>query len=165
MFDLFHKLFESTFMPHGHCYLWDPGVVWTHVISDSLIGLAYVAITLTLVYVVHRIKDIPFQWVYLCFAVFIVACGMTHFMEVWNVWNANYWLAGFVKVVTAIASVGTALVLFPLVPKIATLAHSAQVAHERGVSLEAAHKELGRLYEKTRDLEQLKTQFFANVSH
>jgi hypothetical protein len=27
------------------------------------------------------------------FGVFIVACGMTHLMDVWNLWHAQYWLA------------------------------------------------------------------------
>ena len=39
---------EADFMPHGHCYLWKPGVVYTLVISDFLIGTAYVVISITL---------------------------------------------------------------------------------------------------------------------
>jgi hypothetical protein len=27
------------------------------------------------------------------FGVFIVACGMTHLMDVWYLWHAQYWLA------------------------------------------------------------------------
>ena len=165
MLDYLRNLFASTFMPHGHCYMWNAGLVWTHVVSDALIGLSYIAITATLIHLVRRVKDLPFQWIYVAFALFIVACGLTHLMEVWNVWHSHYWLAGAVKVVTAAASVGTALVLPPLVPKGVALAHASEVAHERGVKLEAAHGELAILYEKTKDLERLKTQFFANVSH
>lgn len=159
------RLFEQTFMPHGHCYLWEPPLVWLHVVSDALIGLAYVAITVTLIYLVRRIRDLPFQWMYLAFAVFIVSCGMTHLVEVWNVWHSHYWLAGVVKAVTALASVGTALLLPPLVPKALAMAEAAAVSHERGVKLETALQEIRTLYERTRELEQLKTQFFANVSH
>ncbi len=37
-------LFSSgPFMPHGYCYMWVPGLVWLHVISDSLIALAYLS--------------------------------------------------------------------------------------------------------------------------
>jgi hypothetical protein len=28
---------QQWFMPHGHCYLWKPGLVWLHVGSDTLI--------------------------------------------------------------------------------------------------------------------------------
>ena len=32
-------LFDSdSYMPHGHCYLWQPGVLWLHVIADGLIA-------------------------------------------------------------------------------------------------------------------------------
>ena len=70
------------FLPHGHCYLWKPALVWLHVTSDLLIGVSYVAISVTLAYLVKRIRDIPFNWMFLAFGLFIIACGMTHFMEV-----------------------------------------------------------------------------------
>ena len=56
-----------------------------------------------------------FGWMFLCFAVFIIACGTTHLMEIWNVWHGNYWLSGGVKAVTAMASVPTAFLLTRLV--------------------------------------------------
>ena len=76
-------LFSSgPFMPHGYCYMWVPGLVWLHVISDSLIALAYLSIPFTLAYFVRRRTDLPFNWMFLCFGVFILACGATHVMEV-----------------------------------------------------------------------------------
>ncbi|HEX4911251.1 MAG TPA: ATP-binding protein [Permianibacter sp.] len=41
----------------------------------------------------------------------------------------------------------------------------AQQVQEASRQLEAANNELARLYEKTKSMEQLKSQFFANVSH
>jgi signal transduction histidine kinase len=153
-------------MPHGTCYLWNPSLILLHVSADTLIGLSYVAISITLCYLVYRARrDIPFTWVFVAFGLFIVACGGTHFMEVWTVWFADYWLSGYVKVVTAIASVATALVLPPLVPKTLELVARAKLADERQAQLEAAHVELASLYERLKELDQLKTQFFANVSH
>jgi len=108
---------SSGFMPHGYCYRWVPGLVWLHGISDSLIFLAYMSIPVTLMYIVRRRKDLPFNWIFVCFGVFIVACGLTHAMEVWNLWHAMYWLAGLIKAVTAAASVATALLLVRLVPQ------------------------------------------------
>ncbi|HTA58750.1 MAG TPA: PAS domain S-box protein, partial [Candidatus Baltobacteraceae bacterium] len=106
------------FMPHGYCYNWVPGLVWLHVISDSLIFLAYMTIPFTLIHIARRRKDLPFNWMFVCFGVFIVACGLTHAMEVWNLWHATYWVAGGVKVVTAVASIGTAILLVQLVPRV-----------------------------------------------
>src|SRR5579859_970501 len=117
MIDLFTKLFSADgFMPHGHCYLWRPGVLWLHIVSDALITLAYFSIPFTLVYFVRRRKDLEFDWMFLCFAVFIVACGTTHLMEIWVIWHPTYWLSGVVKAVTALASVPTAILLVKLIP-------------------------------------------------
>jgi two-component system sensor histidine kinase/response regulator len=107
---------EDGFMPHGHCYLWQPGVLWLHILSDALITLAYLSIPFTLIYIIRRRRDLQFDWMFTCFAVFIVACGMTHLMEIVVIWHPVYWLSGGVKAVTALASVPTAILLVKLVP-------------------------------------------------
>ena len=105
------------FTPHGYCLSWDPGLVWLHVISDALIFLSYLSIPFTLIYFVRRRRDLPFNWMFVCFGVFIVACGFTHALEIWTLWHADYWLSGVVKAITAAASVPTAVLLVRLVPK------------------------------------------------
>src|ERR1700722_979614 len=110
-------LFSSAgFMPHGMGYQWQAGILALHVIADSLIALAYFSIPFTLLYFVRRRKDLQFNWIYLCFAGFIIACGLTHLMEIWTVWEPVYWLSGGVKAVTALASVPTAILLVRLIP-------------------------------------------------
>lgn len=111
-------LFSSgNFEPHGYCYLWNPGLVWLNVVSDSLIAAAYFAIPVILLWFIRKRRDLPFGWMFGLFGLFIVACGSTHLMEVWNLWHANYWLAGLVKAITAAASVPTAILLLNLVPR------------------------------------------------
>jgi PAS domain S-box-containing protein len=113
----FDHLFSSDgFMPHGHCYLWRPSVLWLHILSDAFIALAYFSIPFTLVYFVRKRKDLEFDWMFLCFAVFIVACGTTHLMEIWVIWHPTYYLSGIVKLITALASVPTAILLVKLIP-------------------------------------------------
>lgn len=154
------------FIPHGHCYLWKPGLVWLHVTSDLLIGLAYVAISATLACLVYTTRrEIPFHWMFLAFGSFIVACGGTHFMEIWTLWRPVYWFSGWLKVVTAIASVTTALILPALVPKALVLVNAAKLSEERRLHLELANQKLEALNEQLQQRDQLKTQFFANVSH
>lgn len=109
------------FIPHGHCYLWTPGLVLLHAGSDALIGLAYVAIPIALLMVVRQRQDLPFSWMFVLFGVFIVACGLTHLVEIWNIWNANFWFSGGVKFVTAAASIPTAYMLFRLLPTIRSM--------------------------------------------
>ena len=113
----FNRLFSADgFMPHGMCYLWRPGVLWLHVASDLLITLAYSSIPFTLLYFVRKRRDLEFNWMFVCFAIFIVACGATHLMEIWVIWHPAYWLSGAIKAVTALASVSTAILLIRLVP-------------------------------------------------
>src|SRR5262249_24242701 len=111
------SIFTSVvFMPHGHCYFWTKELIFLHSVSDALIVLAYFSIPITLVYFVRKRADIPFHWIFVCFALFIMACGTTHLMEVWNIWHANYWISGMIKAITALASVPTAIALVKLVP-------------------------------------------------
>jgi two-component system, NtrC family, sensor kinase len=105
------------FMPHGFCQRWVPDLIWLHAISDSLIFLAYMTIPFTLIHIVRRRKDLPFNWILVCFGIFIVACGLTHAMEVWNLWHVDYWLAGAIKAITAAPSLLTAILLIQLAPK------------------------------------------------
>lgn len=159
-------LSSNGFIPHGHCYLWKPELVWLHVTSDLLIGISYVAISATLVYLLAQTRrEIPFHWMILAFGLFIVACGATHFMEVLTLWHPVYWLSGNIKVITAIASVTTGLALPPLVPQTRRLLQAAKTSEERRQQLETANQELEALYQKVKELDQTKTQFFANVSH
>jgi len=108
-----------------------------------VIALAYFSIPLTLVYFVRKKRDLPFHWMFLMFGLFIVACGSTHVIEVWNLWHADYWLAGIVKLITAIASIITAILLFQLVPKALALP-SPDVLKEANQKLMDRTEELAR---------------------
>jgi PAS domain S-box-containing protein len=150
-------LSSNRFMSHGECYLWIPQLVWLHLLSDSLIGLSYVMISATLGYMVYRARrHIPFHWVFLAFGLFIIACGATHFMEVWTIWQPQFWLSGYVKLVTAIASVATAVVLPPLVPRVLGLVDAAKLSEQRKTKLESADIELESLRESQRIEESLR---------
>ena len=120
--DFLRQIFgPGDFMPHGYCYLWNPALVWLNVISDSVIAVSYFTIPITLLWFVRKRRDLPFSFIFVLFGTFIVACGTTHVMEVWNLWHAQYWLAGGFKAVTAVASVGTAIVLTRLMPQALSL--------------------------------------------
>jgi signal transduction histidine kinase/ActR/RegA family two-component response regulator len=167
------------YMPHGHCYLWQPGLVGLHLVSDTLIGVAYLAISMTLVFLVYRARtDIPFHWMFLAFGAFILACGATHFMEVWTLWTPSYWLSGNVKLVTAVASVTTAVVLPPLVPRVLQLVRAEKTAEAQRTRLVIAEERAKLLASEQKAREEAeaaralaeaashaKDQFLATVSH
>jgi len=116
MIDLGRIFSTDGFMPHGMCYMWRPAILAVHVGTDSLIALAYFTIPFVLVYFVRKRAELRFTWIFLSFAIFIVACGVSHVMEIWTIWVPMYWLSGGIKLITALASVVTALLLIKLVP-------------------------------------------------
>jgi len=128
MMQMVHKMFPNYFIPHGHCYLWKPGLVGLHILSDALIAVAYFLIPLTLIYIVNKRKDVPFDWVFMLFGSFIICCGITHIMEIWTLWHPNYWFSGFLKGITALISLCTAAVVVELIPKILAIPSPDQLA-------------------------------------
>ncbi len=121
-------LAERGLPPHGFCLLWDPVLVWTHVIADLLIGLAYFSIPLVLAKFIARRRDVEFGWVVWLFAAFIMACGVTHFMSILVLWVPAYGIEGLIKLATALISVATAIALWPLLPKAVALPSPRQLA-------------------------------------
>ena len=115
------------FMPHGHCYLWTPALLKVFVLSDSAIALSYASISIALLYGVRRSPHLTFGWMAILFAAFILACGATHLIAIWTIWHPDYWLDAFVKLVTAIISVITAGLLWPLIPKFLRLPTTEQL--------------------------------------
>ncbi|MDX2242291.1 MAG: PAS domain-containing protein [Leptolyngbyaceae cyanobacterium bins.302] len=145
MLDALQAFFSAgSFIPHGHCYLWQPGLVWLHVLSDVLIAITYYSIPITLLYFVRHRRDLPFDTIFLMFGAFIVFCGTTHLMEVWTLWHPVYWLSGALKGATAAISVYTAIQLVPIVPKALALPSPAQL-HQMNQDLQAQIAERGRV--------------------
>jgi signal transduction histidine kinase len=172
-----HVAAGGRYMPHGMCYLWEPELLWLHVLSDVATGVAYYAIPPTLLVLVLRARrevpegaeyaarGLPHEWMFLAFGLFIVACGTTHFLAAWNVWNAHYWVSGGVKGLTAVASIATAIALPPLIPRALALVKQARESEVRRIRLERANQELAQLNDRLKEMDTLKTRLFANVSH
>lgn len=106
-------------LPHGICFAGRPDLVWLHVASDALIAIAYFVIPLTLVVFLRRHRTVlSFNWAIALFAAFIVLCGTGHVLALITVWQPIYYLQGWVKALTAVVSVATAVAIMPLVPKL-----------------------------------------------
>ena len=136
-----HRLLSTSFLPHYYCYEGNAGLIWTHVTADALIGLAYLAISVTLAYVVFKAwQDLPFHWILLAFGLFIIACGGTHLMEVLTIWIPVYNLSAAMKIFTAAASVTTAAVLPFVVPRVFTLMEQAKISELAAAELRASEE-------------------------
>ncbi|AFY71900.1 multi-sensor hybrid histidine kinase (plasmid) [Thalassoporum mexicanum PCC 7367] len=142
----------NPFVPHGHCYLWQPQLVGLHVGSDLVTAFAYFLIPILLVYFVRQRRDVPMGGTFVLFGAFIVACGATHILSAITIWYPFYWSAGIVKAITAIVSLFTALYLIPILPKALSLpgleAVNQELADqiERGEASEAALRESEETY-------------------
>ena len=102
----------SGLSPHGFCLLWEPGLIWLYAISDAAIALAYYSIPLTLIIIGRRRSDLVFRPMLWLFAVFILLCGTTHWLDLATLWTPLYGLQGLVKAATGIASIFTSIALW-----------------------------------------------------
>jgi signal transduction histidine kinase len=174
LYDLLHFFDSTELAPHGVCLLWQPGLIWLHVLSDSIIALAYFSIPIVLGVIVSKRPDIDFGWVLWAFVTFITACGATHVLGIWTLWFPDYAAEGAIKGLCAIVSILTAIGLWPLLPRILALPSPEQLRRaneglkcqmlEREAALRALEREkserrkaeeLLRSFEQHREIERL----------
>jgi signal transduction histidine kinase/ActR/RegA family two-component response regulator len=152
MMAFFERLLNtSMYSPHGICLLWEPELIWLHVVSDTVIALAYFSIPFALAIFVSKRRDVEFGWVFWAFAIFIMACGVTHVMSIYTLWVPIYGIEGITKALTAVASIVTAAMLWPLLPKLLAIPSPSQ--------LQQAHAALEREGRQRRGVEEMLQKF------
>jgi PAS domain S-box-containing protein len=116
-------ILSSDYLPHRYCYRAEPGLVWTNVIADAAITVAYVAIFAALMWIASRLRRHAqlrgFLWIFIAFGTFILSCAVTHTMEVVTVWQPYYPLSAALKVLCAAISFPTAVLFVRAEPSIA----------------------------------------------
>ena len=171
----FFETFFKVYVPRRVCMLYEPVVVWLHFISDFLIALSYFSIPIALIVFIRKRKDVAFSWIFLMFAAFILLCGTTHVIGMWDLWEPMYKIDGVVKAITALVSVATALSLWPLIPKALAMPSPAMLEErvkERTAELAQANAERQVLLDRETSLRDaaekanlLKDEFLATLSH
>lgn len=106
------------FAPHGYCLSWRDDLVALHVGSDAAIAMAYFSIPFALLVFMRRRADLQYKWVLGLFAAFILLCGLTHLGGLVTLWAPYYGLEGMIKLATAAVSVATAVICWPLIPRL-----------------------------------------------
>ncbi|HSH93768.1 MAG TPA: histidine kinase dimerization/phospho-acceptor domain-containing protein, partial [Roseimicrobium sp.] len=118
MMDFFRDLFDTSGFPaRWHCGQWTDAHGWTHVISDTAIFGAYAAIPIAIALYLRKRKDAHYTGLHWLFAAFILSCGCGHLLEAIIFWQPVYRLSAVVKIVTAVVSWMTALVLIRHLPE------------------------------------------------
>ena len=169
--DFFRRLLSTDFMPHIFCLNQQRAVISLFVWANAVIGAAYYVIPFTLLRIVRKRRDIAFDWMFLLFGAFILACGTTHWLEIWTLWHPMYRLQALVDALTAAISLATSILLIRLMPKILQIPSPELLRHEIS-ERKAAESEIrvlnaeleARVRERTSALEQANRQLgFANA--
>ena len=114
-------------LPHGFCINWSPSILWTNVISNAVVAAAYFSIPIFLGFIAYKRKDFNFRGALILFSAFIIACGISHLMAIIMIWKPLYIIDNWVMATTALLSMGTAIALWPQLPKILSIPSSAQL--------------------------------------
>lgn len=107
-------LVPDSLMPHAVCWAAAPKLIWTMVVTNAITFLSYLTICFTLLFLVRRTgRVIVRDWAYFLvgFALFIVACGSTHLLEVITTWTPVFWVDAWTNVLTAALSAYVAIML------------------------------------------------------
>lgn len=120
----------NLYLPQGYCYLWQTNLIAIHIISDILIASTYYCISLLISYFTCQRKNNPFQSIFLSFSICIFACGTNHLINVWTIWNPNYWLLSWTKVLIALISLYTAIVFIKSIPQALSLPSLSELKQE-----------------------------------
>ncbi len=170
MDSLLNFITPDNFMPHGHCYLWTPKLLWLYVVSDGLIALSYFSIPIAITYFVRKRIDLGFNRVFVMFSLFIFFCGMTHLISILTIWQPAYWLDAGMKGLTAVASSITAVMLWRLMPMLLTITSAKQLQktidqlkHEIE-QRKQAEQDLASLNNNLEELVQLRTQELSDIN-
>ncbi len=98
-----------------------PLLMMVMALSNALIAISYASIPFFLIVFVRRRKDMPFTWIIFLFGLFILACGTTHITHVIGLWWEVNWWQATVDAICAIVSVATAIVLWPVLPRLLSI--------------------------------------------
>lgn len=103
----------SNYAPHGFCLIWDQTLIALYWVGNGGIALAYVLIPLGLLYLARQTRVLAAtpRWVLFEFAGFIICCGMSHVLQIINLYMGWYWVEAIWLNITSFFSLMTAVTL------------------------------------------------------
>lgn len=159
-------LFATPFLPHSTCLFLRPDLIALHVLSDGLLAAAYLAIPAILLFFARRRPHMEqvLRGVLIYFACFITACGVTHIFGAVTMWYPIYYLEGMFKLLAAIISVTTVVLLVRWAPRLLAFRspEELEAMNRKLVAESDAHRRtaaelvrtVDRLKQSNRDLEE-----------
>lgn len=98
---------SPSLMPHAVCWRQDQRLIWTMAITNAITFFTYFSICITLFYLARKTNRVVVRdWIFFLvgFALFIVACGSTHLLEVITTWIPVFWVDAWTNILTAALS-------------------------------------------------------------
>ena len=155
-----------------------PAFMMVMAVANGLIAVSYASIPVFLLAFVRKRKDLPFSWALLLFGAFILACGTTHFVHIIGIWRQVDWWQCMVDSFCAVISLATAIVVWPLLPKLLAIPSPSQLRalnvelHNEKANLEKSQADLRqanaeveqRVRDRTADLERANEQLLIEIS-
>ena len=143
-----------------------PNLMMAMAIANGVIVVAYGSIPVFLLVFIHKRKDLPFSRIFMLFGAFILACSVTHFVHILGLWWVTDWWQAVMDSACALISLVTAIVLWPLLPRMLAIPSPRQLQEvnqelrEEKTRLEATQRLLRlanedveqRVQERTRQL-------------
>lgn len=106
----------SEFVTRSNCGNWDPWLIFFYQYGNLAIAISYFWIPVCILILYRRKrKSLPKSWILIMFAAFIFLCGITHIFDFTVFYVAPYRLYTVFIVLTATASIITAINLWPVI--------------------------------------------------
>ncbi len=150
-------IFSINYLPQRFSYLGSPALTWIHFIGNAFIGISFLAIAGTLVYVAQKERrSLQLRWVHLAFGLLAIVCGLTYLVEAITVWIPVYVLSASLTIFTAIVSLIAAVMLPLEIPGIIALIQKTETAEREGLE--------NRVRDRTMELEVVNVALQAEIT-
>lgn len=100
----------TNFMPHGHCYFWQPEILWPMFAGEAMHVIAYFALAGMLFFMCTRDLGRVSSWMppfFFLFGCFIFTCGMGHAVNLVTIWKPLYGFQAWWSVLSGLVSMLT----------------------------------------------------------
>ena len=142
------------FVPRAECGDWPPWLLWTHVLSETVIGVALLVLGLVILAVSSRRKAT--RYLYVLFSMICFGCAATHTLGAAIFWWPAYYLDGLFRAAGALMVTASAVCFVRALPWImsfrsveTTLALQADVQAAAAELSKTAEEQKPRLVEET----------------
>jgi signal transduction histidine kinase len=152
---------SDSFLPHGQCLAWRPGMLWLEAGSAAVIALACFALALALHHFSQRRADLAPRAMFGAFVILMAALGIAELAALVVMWTPQYPVEAAIKAATATIALFTAALAWRGMPRALAQPSPAALAAE-SADLRA---DLARATETEQELRRAHDELSQKLSH